>query len=52
MDPNPKSRVEKDDMALGWKHPFVLYIVGTVLLFLFLLGMGYLAIENDWIPKR
>jgi hypothetical protein len=44
--------VEKDWTDMGWKHPYVLYISGTVILFAFLLLMGYLALDNDWIPKR
>jgi hypothetical protein len=45
-------RFEKEWTDAGWKHPFVLYLGGVVLLFGFLLLMGYLALENDWIPKR
>jgi hypothetical protein len=45
-------RVEKDWTDAGWKHPYVLYLGGTIFLFGFLLLMGYLALDNDWIPKR
>jgi hypothetical protein len=34
-----------------WTHPYVVYMVITVLLFLFVGFMGWLAKENDWIPK-
>lgn len=56
MDPNtPPQQTrgsEKEWSGSGWKHPYMLYVVGTIGLFAFLLLMGYLAIENDWIPKR
>lgn len=63
MDPNtqdavpqrpssPIPRSEKDWSGSGWKHPYVIYLLGTFVLFGFLLLMGYLAIENEWIPKR
>jgi hypothetical protein len=35
-----------------WQHPYVIYIGLTCLLFGFLMLMGFLALENDWIPKR
>jgi|GEM_PF-4012062 len=47
-----KSYVEPEFVGPAWKHPFVLYSLATVLLFIFLLGMGYMAIQNDWIPSR
>ncbi len=36
----------------GWRHPYLLYILGTGLLFVFLVFMGYLALESGWIPSR
>jgi hypothetical protein len=36
----------------GWKHPYVIYIFLTVALFAFLVFMGWMAIENQWIPQR
>ena len=35
-----------------WTHPYMLYILGTVGLFGFLVFIAWLAIENDGIPKR
>lgn len=35
-----------------WTHPYMIYIVLTVAIFGFLLFVGHLALENDWIPKR
>ena len=59
MDPNTPNvppqqtrGAEKEWTGSVWKHPYMLYIFGTLILFAFLLLMGYLAIENDWIPKR
>lgn len=43
---------EKDFDGPAWKHPYVIYIALTAVLFGFLLLMAYLAIENDWIPSR
>ncbi len=43
---------EKEWTGPAWKHPFMVYIIGTIALFAFLILMGYLAIENEWIPKR
>lgn len=48
---NPR-KYEREWTDAGWKHPYVLYIGATALLFGFLILMGYLALENDWIPKR
>jgi len=35
-----------------WKHPYVIYIGLTLVLALFLGLVGFLAYQNDWIPKR
>lgn len=35
-----------------WKHPYILYILLTAVLFLFLVGMGWLAWTQGWIPNR
>jgi hypothetical protein len=36
----------------GWKHPYVWYIGLTLALFVFLVVIAWLALSNDWIPKR
>lgn len=46
-----KKRADEFD-GPAWKHPYMLYCLLVVLLFIFLLGMAYMAIENDWIPSR
>lgn len=43
---------EKEFAGPAWKHPYMIYVWLTVVLFLFLLVMGYLAKQNDWIPDR
>ena len=43
---------EAEFTGSGWKNPYVLYIILTTVLFLFLVLMGYLALQNDWIPHR
>jgi hypothetical protein len=48
----PAGNTEKEWNQPKWKHPYAIYIAATVTLFGFLLLMGYLAIENEWIPKR
>lgn len=35
-----------------WKHPYMIYIVLTAVLFSGLLFIGWLAYENGWIPDR
>lgn len=48
MDQKP----EKEWDGPFWKHPYFIYVILTLLLFAVLLGIGWLALENDWIPKR
>ena len=43
---------EPDWKGSGWKHPYVIYILMTLVLFAFLVFMGWLAFENGWIPDR
>jgi hypothetical protein len=47
-----KQNREPEFSGPAWKHPYMLYCLLTVLLFIFLLGMAYMAIQNDWIPSR
>lgn len=49
---NPTLKNEEEHQGPIWKHPYLLYVLLTVVLFLFLLGMGWLALENGWIPNR
>lgn len=43
---------EREHQGPIWKHPYMLYIVLTVLLFAILLAIGWLALENGWVPSR
>jgi hypothetical protein len=43
---------EKEHTGSIWTHPYMIYIVLTVMLFLLLCGLGYLAWVNEWIPNR
>lgn len=54
MDQTSGNRSKRESEWTGpwWKHPYMVYIFGVVGLFVFLGLMGYLAVENDWIPKR
>ena len=36
----------------GWRHPYMLYIIGTTALFLLLIGIGWVAFESGLIPTR
>jgi hypothetical protein len=36
----------------GWKHPYVLYILLTLLLFAILVIGAALALKQGWIPQR
>jgi hypothetical protein len=46
------SRRESEWDGPWWKHPYTTYLWIVLALFAFLGLMGYLAVENDWIPTR
>lgn len=50
IDPPPAH--EPEWRHSGWKHPYVIYILLTGVLFLFLILMGWIAYHNGWIPNR
>jgi hypothetical protein len=35
-----------------WTHPYLLYILLTVLLFGILCAVAYFCYQSDWIPSR
>jgi p-aminobenzoyl-glutamate transporter AbgT len=35
-----------------WKHPYMVYIVLTVVLFIFLLVIAWMAYSGGWIPNK
>lgn len=43
---------EKEWTGPLWKHPYMLYLLLTALLFALLLGIGAFALQNDLIPRR
>lgn len=43
---------EEEHVGSVWKHPYMVYVVLTMVLFVFLVVMGWLAWTNDWIPHR
>jgi hypothetical protein len=49
-----QQNLQREDEHVGpiWKHPYFLYILLTLVLFLFLVGMPWLAWTNGWIPNR
>jgi hypothetical protein len=55
-DPESKSgyKVQHDPEFEGDKmhHPYVWYVGGTLVLFLFLVAIAWLALDNGWIPQR
>lgn len=51
-DTKRELKTEPEFTGPAWKNPYVLYILLTLGLFLFLVLMGYLAWTNGWIPNR
>jgi hypothetical protein len=45
-------RREPEHRGSLWKHPYMVYVWLTAILFAFLIFMGWLAVQNDWIPRR
>jgi hypothetical protein len=46
MDREPEHR------GSVWKHPYMVYVLITAVLFAGLLAAGWLALSNGWIPSR
>ncbi len=43
---------EEEHTGSIWKHPYMIYVILTAILFIFLLGISWLALSNGWIPNR
>lgn len=43
---------EQEHVGSIWNHPYLIYVLITFLLFLFLVFVGWLALEEGWIPTR
>lgn len=50
-DPN-KLAPEPEWKGSKYSHPYLIYVVLTVVLFVFLVVMGGLAWTQGWIPNR
>jgi hypothetical protein len=48
----PPQSPEREHEGSIWKHPYLVYVVLTVLLFGFLLVAGYVALRSGILPKR
>ena len=54
MTTEPQRPLEREPEHRGslWTHPYMLYVLLTMVLFVVLLILGWLAVSNDWIPNR
>jgi hypothetical protein len=43
---------EKEHTGSIWTHPYMVYIILTMILFGGLVFAGYLAIKNGWLPNQ
>ncbi|MBI2712316.1 MAG: hypothetical protein HYX41_05585 [Bdellovibrio sp.] len=51
---SPKNDIRPEEEHTGsiWSHPYMVYIVLTVVLFVGLLIIGWFAYSGGWIPSR
>ncbi len=51
---NSKPNIKPEEEHLGpiWRHPYLVYVALTFLLFIFLVVMAGLAIHEGWLPSR
>jgi hypothetical protein len=54
MNTHPQKPLKPEQEHEGplWKHPYLAYILLTLVLFIFLLIIGWLALDQGWIPSR
>lgn len=43
---------EEEHTGSIWKHPYMIYVALTLILFVLLVVVGWLAWTNGWIPNR
>lgn len=43
---------EPEHQGSIWTHPYMVYVVLTMVIFLFLVVLGALALKNGWLPNR
>ncbi len=44
-------KVEPEYKGSVWTHPYMIYLYVTVVLFFFLIAMGYFAYQSGWLPN-
>ncbi len=47
-----KLRPEEEHTGSIWKHPYLVYVIITFFLFIFLIFMAWLALHEGWLPSR
>lgn len=52
MEEKKPLQVEPEYQGSVWKHPYMIYIWLTIVLFIFLGIIGWLAWKQGWIPNR
>lgn len=52
MDMNSVKKTEPEHEGPIWKHPYMVYVMLNVVLFVFLLIAAYVAWTSGWIPER
>lgn len=50
--PEPPREREREHSGPIWRHPYFAYAWITALLFVFLVTMAWLALDNGWLPTR
>jgi hypothetical protein len=50
--PTQNLKHEEEHVGSIWKHPYMIYIILTIALFLSLVFVAWLAWTNGWIPNR
>ena len=49
---NTPLKPEQEHVGSIWKHPYMIYVLLTLVLFLGLVLIAYFALRNDLIPQR
>lgn len=48
----PRHEHEPEHRGSIWTHPYLIYVYLTAVIFGVLLFLGWMALENGWIPSR
>ncbi len=46
------SALDRLDQSSGWRHPYMIYVVLTALIFIAMIGIAYWALNSDLLPKN